>query len=193
MIVGSGLAAVALAAAGCGGQTQAAKAPRGTYTVAVTRASFPKRQRLAQESHLVVTVRNTGRKTVPDVAVTIETKGYGTTAQAFSYYDPEPDLADHSRPIWVLDDGPTGGDTVYSNTWSLGSLAPGESASFNWRVTAVKAGRYTIQYTVAADLVGNAKARLRDGRLPHGELPVRISARPGQSRVSPSGRLIRGQ
>lgn len=183
-------ALAALGAAGCGGQTQAADEPSGTYTVAVSKAAFPPRQHLAQSTQMVINVRNTGRKPIPDVAVTLETEGSGTTAKAFERYDPQVNLADHSRPIWALDQGPYGGDTAYANTWALGSLAPGATKSFTWNVTAVKAGRYTIDYTVSAGLDGKAKARVAGGGQPYGKFPVRISSRPRQTRVSGQGRVI---
>ena len=64
--------AAALAVAGCGGgQRQDADEPSGTFQVDVVRASFPVKQHLAQPERFVIAVRNTGDKTVPNVAVTV--------------------------------------------------------------------------------------------------------------------------
>ena len=81
---------VAVAACG-GGQSQASSEPKGNFPVAVDTASFPASQSLAQKTHLVIAVRNTGSKAIPDVAVTIcnvtctypAPKGEGTSAAAF--------------------------------------------------------------------------------------------------------------
>ncbi len=54
-----------------GGQRQDASEPSGKFPVSVDRATFPSTQRLAQHTHLVITVRNSGNKAIPDVAVTI--------------------------------------------------------------------------------------------------------------------------
>ena len=62
----------ALALSACGdGQNQAASELSGNFDVTVSAAKFPASQRLAQHTHLVIEVRNAGRKTIPDVAVTI--------------------------------------------------------------------------------------------------------------------------
>lgn len=166
--------AASLGAAGCGGQPrQDANEPSRTYPLEVTRASFPTAQKVAQASVMTVSVRNAGKQVVPDVAVTVETAGSGTGAQAFSVVDSQPNLAERSRPVWIVDAGPVGDgkterpgfqtgqpNTAYANTWALGSLAPGRTVTFMWRVTAVRAGRYTVQYAVAPGLDGRAKAQL---------------------------------
>jgi len=66
-------ALVALGIAACGGGTrQDAAEPSGTYRVRIVSASFPLRQHVAAPARLVVEVRNTSRKTVPDIAVTVD-------------------------------------------------------------------------------------------------------------------------
>src|SRR5437016_14482608 len=99
--VGTAGALLSLAAVGCGGgQRQDAHEPSGTFNVNVVRDEFPKTQHIARQSRLRISVRNVGNKTVPDIAVTVK---------GLSFRDPQPDLADPNRPIWIIDAGPKGG------------------------------------------------------------------------------------
>lgn len=184
---------LAVAAGGCGGaKGQDADEAAGTYKVEVLRASFPTRQRLAQRSQLQISVRNAGSQTVPNVAVTVEPVQPGAKARAAAFEEAslQPGLANPSRPIWVLDAGPAGGVTAYTNTWALGRLRPGQIKTFVWRVTAVKPGTHTIRYTVAAGLDGKAKAELPGGEAPTGEIEIDISGEPADARVGPGDRVI---
>ena len=75
-----------LALAGCGGgERQDENEPKGDFPVEVVRATFPDHQKLAKSSDLVVTVRNAGRETIPDIALTVN--GFDKRKQ-------NPDLAD---------------------------------------------------------------------------------------------------
>ena len=65
MIAAALVAAVSLAACG-GGQTQAANEPSGKFPVSVDTATFPSTQKLAQQTHLVIAVRNAGTKPIPE-------------------------------------------------------------------------------------------------------------------------------
>lgn len=207
-------AGMALAVAGCGGgSSQAASEPGGHFTVSVRAASFPSSQRLAQHTHLVIAVRNTGDHAIPNVAVTIcnvtcaypAPKGEGSSSRAFAADIKQSDLANPSRPLWIVDRGPgactfscqNGGQgsgvTAYSNTWALGRLAPGKTARFDWAVTAVKAGRHVLAWQVAAGLNGKAKAVLSDGSPPHGRFAVEVSHAPAQSYVNNNGQIVTAQ
>jgi hypothetical protein len=174
----------ALAAAGCGGGTrQDANEPSGTFQVAVVRASFPAKQRLAKQERFVIAVRNTGSKAVPNVAVTVD---------SFASRSQQAGLADPSRAVWIIDDGPRGGDTAYDSTWALGRLEPGRTRRFVWRVTAVQSGTHTVKWQVAAGLNGKAKATLAGNRAPSGSITVDISDKPAQTRVNPeTGAVVR--
>lgn len=187
-------AIVALLVAGCGDtQTQDANEPKGIYSVEVVEASFPTQQRLADKTRMDITVRNAGAQPVPNVAVTVEPPPPPPgrpKADAFASASDDQRLADPSRPIWIVDVGPRGGYTAYTNTWALGRLAPGASKTFTWRVTAVKPGRHTVRWTVAAGLDGNAKARLPGGAMPTGEFEVDVSGEPADSRVGPGDRPV---
>jgi hypothetical protein len=112
-------------------------------------------------------------------------------------------LASSSRPVWIVDQapgackyscqqgGPGGAVTAYSNTWALGSLKPDKSATFDWRVTAIKPGNYTVAWEVAAGLNGRAKARTTNGALPAGRFAVKIASAPQQSYVNDAGQVVR--
>ena len=186
MVVAAALGTLALA--GCGGGTrQDANEPSGTYTVNVVKASFPLSQHIAGQSRMDITVNNAGDKTIPTIAVTIEGADGAAAAQAFGAEDPQVSLADTSRPIWVVDRGPYGGDTAYVNTWTLGTLRPHEEKTFIWFVTPTVAGTHTVRYRVAAGLNGKAKAQLAGGGAAAGTFTVAVSAKPAGVKVAPNG------
>ena len=181
-LIAAGMAA--LAVAGCGGGTrQDAAEPSGTFQVDVVRASFPTKQHLAQPERFVIAVRNSGDKTVPNVAVTVS---------SFAERSEQAGLADPERAVWIIDDSPRGGQTAYTNTWALGRLAPGQTRRFVWRVTAVQSGTHTVKWQVAAGLNGKAKATLSGNRAPAGSVTVDVSDKPAQARVDPkTGNVVR--
>jgi hypothetical protein len=185
-------------ASGCGGEkAQDADEKAGTYPVDIISATFPAKQRLADNSVLEITVRNAGDKVIPNLATTIragDNSGEASTegnAQAFAEASQQTGLADPSRPVWVLDQGPAGGVTAYTNTWALGALKPGQQKTFRWRVTAVKAGVHSIRYEVAAGLDGKAKAVLSGGsQRPQGAFTIDISGAPADARVDEDGKVV---
>jgi hypothetical protein len=167
--------------------------PAGTFAMQVVRASFPAAQSIARPTKLELQVRNTGTRTVPAVAVTID---------SFDYTERFADVADDKRPVWAVERGPGAvasrpveteevslpgdSETAYVNTWALGALAPGKTRTFVWQVTPVKAGTYTVHYTVAAGLAGKAKARLATGAPVQGQFTVDIAAAPKLTHVNPA-------
>jgi hypothetical protein len=211
IIAGVG-ATLALSACG-GGANQAASEPSGKFPVTIGTARFPTSQKLSQHTHLVISVHNSGRKAIPDVAVTIcnvtcgypAPKGEGSSSQAFAADINQSYLANPSRPLWVVERGPgacsfschNGGQggavTAYSNTWALGRLAPGHTARFDWAVTAVQAGKHVLAWEVAAGLNGKAKAVLTNGSPPHGTFAVHVSRAPAQSYVDNNGQIVTTQ
>ena len=181
----AGGALVALLAVGCGGggERQDEDEKAGEWTVDVVEAAFPAQQRLAEQVSLRLRVRNADSEPMPNVAVTVN---------GFSARSEQPGLADPERPVWIIDDGPRGGVTAYTNTWSLGSVPAGKEKEFVWKVTPVKAGSYQVRYRVSAGLDGKAKAVLAGGGQPSGRFDVQVSREPDQSRVDPdSGAVLR--
>ena len=178
------LGVVALTA-GCGGGNarQDADEPRGTWNVEVVEAEFPSSQRLARQETMRIRVRNADDRAVPNVAVTVE---------GFSRRSEQPGLADPTRPVWILDNGPRGGTTAYTNTWALGTIPPGGEKTFEWRATPVRAGTHRLTYRVAAGLDGKAKAQLEGGEAPEGSFSVNVDRKPARSRVDPdTGDVVR--
>jgi hypothetical protein len=183
-------AAVALAlAAGCGGDDEQGAEQPASYRVAVPVASFPAQQRLAREVTLEIAVKNTGSRTIPNVAATLLTGGAdGTVAGAFSRISDGEGLSSRTRPVWIVDEGP--GETALGNTWALGSVKPGRTRSFRWRVVPVKAGRYTLRYRLVGSTTGESRLRLQNGSPPRGSLQVHVSGEPAVVTVTPDGRVV---
>ncbi len=185
---------VVLLASGCGGSPrQDANEKKGNYRLEVSSASFPERQAIAQSSTLAIKVRNADSKTAPNVAVTVETDGAkpGDSSGAFSQRVDDPRLSDPSRPVWIVDTGPQGGDSAATNTWSLGRLKPGATKIFKWKVTAVQAGRFKINYRISPGLDG--RARLTGGGRTKGSFQVAIDDKPVPARVDDNGNVVRGE
>ena len=188
------LLAAVVALSGCGGgESQDENEPEGTYRLEVADASFPAEQGIAEQTTMRIRVRNPDQKTVPNVAVTVETKGVGAEdgLTAFGQKAGEARLADPNRPIWILDQEPVGGTSAYSNTWTLGPLKGGETKTFEWKLTAVEPGQYSLAYRVAPGLDG--KAQLADGSKARGTFDVRVVDEPVPARVNSKGEVVRGE
>jgi hypothetical protein len=186
-----------VALAGCGGgERQDEDEPEGDFAVEVVEASFPEKQKLAKSSDLVITVRNAGKRTIPNIAVTVD---------GFNFRKDDADLADPERPQFVVngvpreiggfpeakDASPLGCDTAYVNTWACGPLRAGRERTFRWSVTAVEAGDFNVRYRVAAGLDGNAKAVGEDGReAPRGSFSGTVSDEAPDVRVADDGETV---
>lgn len=179
-------ACFALPVAGCGGgERQDKDETAGTYKVDVVSHSFPAKQRLADASVMKITVKNADSKAIPNVAVTITDDDDAKGGAGFTTRSDMDGLADPSRPLWIVDKGPHGGDTAYVSTWALGSLAPGATKTFEWHVTPIVAGSHTLRWHVAAGLNGKAVARTEDGKDAVGTFPVDVSREPPAVVVDP--------
>jgi hypothetical protein len=175
--------AAAFLIAGCGGgESQDADEPEGDFRVEVVNASFPEEQKLAKRSTMEITLKNVDQRTIPNVAVTVK---------SFDRKKEDEDLADPSRPVFVVNRGPQGGETAFVDTYALGPLRAGEEKTFSWNVTAVQAGPYKLDWSVAAGLHGKAKAVDADGRgAPRGTFSGRIDDEPPDTRVADDGRTV---
>jgi len=187
LAVGAG----AVLAAGCGGERQDAGAPTGTFDLDVTAASFPPRQRVAESTTMRLDVANTGDREVPDLAVVVETAPTteGAAPVAFGTGDDDPTLASSTRPVWVVDRPPAGGESAYVNTWTVGPLGSGRTRAVAWKLTAVQPGTYTVNWRLAPALEGDAE--LADGRT-SGRFRVRIDDAPVSATVNGDGEVERG-
>jgi hypothetical protein len=191
------LLAVGVGIAGCGGaERQDEDEPEGDFAVEVVRASFPEDQKLAKSSNLVITVRNAGRRTIPNIAVTVD---------GLTFRKQDAELADPERPQFVINGmardiggfpeskeaSPLGCDTAYVNTWACGPLRAGREKTFRWSVTAVKAGEFDIRWRVAAGLDGKAKAvGVGGGEAPRGNFSGTVSDEAPEVRVADDGRTV---
>lgn len=186
------LAVSAFALAGCGEERQDANAPSGEFDVQVTDASFPAKQRIAEPTTLKLEVANRGDRAAPNLAVTVETQPgkEGQAPASFAQDRDDPTLADSARPVWIVDEGPAGGDSAYANTWTVGPLGKGQTRTVAWKVTAMQAGRYTVAWRLAPALEGDIK--LTDGRT-KGEFVVTIADAPVPARVDGDGDVVRGE
>jgi hypothetical protein len=187
-------ALTALVVAGCGGKRQDDDEASGQFRVQVTSASFPARQSISEGAHLRIAVRNADRKSLPNVAVTVETKpnAGGAAPEAFGMSDTSDSrLADSSRPVWVVDSGPSGGTSAYTNTWAMGTMFPGETKTFDWSLLPARSGDYTVTYRVSPGLDGKAKPA--GGARTRGSFHVTISDEPVPARVDDSGNVVRGE
>jgi hypothetical protein len=191
------LAVCLLAVAGCGGgERQDENEREGNFPVEVVEAKFPESQKLAKSSDLVVTVRNAGKETIPNIAMTVN---------GFDERKTDPDLADPNRPVFALNGvqveiagfpeakeaAPRGCDTAYVNTWACGPLKPNQQKTFRWSVTAVQAGKFKVNWRVAAGLDGKAKAvAMGGGPAPSGHFQGIVSDLAPDVRVADDGKTI---
>src|SRR4249919_1443327 len=153
-------ALLALLVTACGGEESSdANEAAGKYPVEVTGVDFPARQFLGQTSLLRMGFRNTGRKTIPALTVTISVAGREGEASnlPFGIRDPQPGLAQPDRPVWVLaarypkfagSPEPGGAESSNPKTYVFGELKPGATANAVWKLSAVKTGSWTLRFAV---------------------------------------------
>ncbi len=92
--------------------------------------------------------------------------------------------------MWIVDEGPAGGESAYTNTWAVGPLGKDQTRTVEWKLTALKAGRYTVRWRLAPALEGDVK--LAGGRT-RGKFAVTIADDPVPARVDGEGNVIRGE
>jgi hypothetical protein len=199
--VGSAVLAMAALLAACGGSSSDSGEPAGKYEVAVTEASFPSHQFVGQTSLMKIDVKNTGKKTVPALIVTMNVEGKEGEGSRipFAVHDPQTGLAGPDRPVWVLSatyprlagsSEPGGAETSNAKTYSFGALKPGKSVEAIWKLSAVRAGKYTVGYEIEAGLTGEAKAKTSSGIAPGGSFVAEISTELPETEVNAAGEIV---
>lgn len=167
----------------------------------VTEARFPAVQELGQTSLLQLAVRNTGKRTVPGLSVTFTIAGERgvTSSLPFTVNDPQPELAQPDRPVWVLAETyprlqgssePGGASTSNRKTFDFGELEAGETVRAVWKLSAVRAGKFTLLYTIDAGPSGAAKAETDGGVTPGGSFIAEITERLPETEVTDSGEIV---
>lgn len=195
------VAALTLSLTACGDESSSdSNQAGGTYPVKVVTAEFPAQQRLGETTLLRLGVRNTGRKTLPALTVTISVGGEGrNSVLPFGYRDPQPGIAQPDRPVWVLSarypkangsSDPAGAETSNLKTFDFGPLKPGTTTEAVWKLNAVKTGDFKLFYEIGAGLSGAAKAETVPGTAAGGSFLARITEVPPDTVVTDSGEVV---
>lgn len=192
-----------LAACGGGGESAGAGAGEapGNYPAKVVEATFPTSQRLGETYLMRLGIRNAGRRTMPALTVTVSVGGKEgeTSSLPFTIHDPQPGLEQPDRPVWVLSAGypklagseePAGAESAHQKTFDFGPLKAGATRRAVWKLSAVKAGTFTLLYAVDAGIAGAAKAVTSGGTAPGGSFEVRISKALPETEVTGSGEVV---
>ena len=198
--MGSAVLAMAVLLAACGGSSSDSNQKAGTYEVQVTNCLGGK-QFVGQTSLLKIDARNTGKKTVPDLAVTIDIEGkYGEAARIpFAVHDPQPGLANGDRPVWVLaatyprlegSNSPGGAETSAPKTYTFGEVKPGKSVAAIWKLSAVRPGKYTVAYEINAGLDSEIKTVTTGGSPPGGTFVANITTALPETEVNGAGEIV---
>jgi hypothetical protein len=196
-------AALALFLVACGDDesSSGANEAEGNYQVKVVTAEFPAKQRLGETTLLRLGVRNTGRKPLPALTVTISVGGEEgrDSALPFGYRDPSPELAQPDRPVWALAAGypklngsseRAGAETSSPKTFTFGPLKAGATAEAVWKLSAVKTGDYELNYGLGGGLGGAAKAEASPGTQAGGSFTTTITETPPDTVVTDSGEVV---
>lgn len=192
---------MALSLAACGESSSDSGEAEGAYPVKVVTAEFPTKQRLGETTLLRLGVRNTGKKTVPALTVTISVGGKDgqNSSLPFGYRDPQPGLAQPDRPVWVLSarypklsgsSEPAGAETAGLKTFDFGPLKPGATTEAVWKLNAVRTGKFDLLYGVGAGLGGRSRAETAAGTEAGGSFRVRVTEVPPQTVVTDSGEVV---
>jgi hypothetical protein len=192
---------MAMSLAACSESSSDQNQSAGTFHVQVTQASFPTEQRLGQTSLLRLGIRNTGQKALPALTVSISVAGKQgeDSSLPFGIRDQQTGLASADRPVWVLaqtyprlvGSSKSGGATTANpKTFDFGPLQPGATTEAVWKLSAVKAGHFTLTYEIDAGLSGTAKAKTEGGVAPGGSFATEISAVPPDTEVTDNGEVV---
>jgi len=202
VIAGALAVALALSIAACGSESSSdANEASGTFPVKVTEATFPTRQQLGQTSLMRLGIRNTGKKTLPALTVNVSVGGEEgqNSTLPFAIRDPQPELAQPDRPVWVLaahypkfvgSSAPGGAETSNQKTYDFGPLKPGKTAELVWKLSAVKSGHFDLLYAIDAGLGNQVKAETGNGVKPGGSFSVLISSARIDKEVTGNGEVV---
>jgi hypothetical protein len=203
LAAGLSIGALTISLAACGGSESSSDANEagGTYPVKIVTAEFPAKQRLGETTLLRLGVRNSGRKTLPNLTVTISVGGKEGRASTlpFGYRDPAPGLAQPDRPVWVLSarypkangsEETAGAETSSPKTFAFGPLKPGRTTEAIWKLNAVKSGKYDVFYEVGAGLSGAGKAETAPGTRAGGSFAAEIDSVPPETEVKDNGEVV---
>ena len=146
-------------------------------------------------------IRNSGNRTIPalTVTVTIAGKAGRDSSLPFGIRDPQAGLAQSDRPVWVLAETyprlvdssePGGATTSNRKTFSFGPLKRGETTAAVWKLSAVKAGHFTLLYRIDAGLSGSAKAKTKGGVAPGGSFVTEITQELPETEVTDNGEVV---
>jgi hypothetical protein len=193
---------MAVLLAACGESSSDSGERPGTYQVEVTGASFPAHQYVGQTALMKIDVKNVGKKTIPALVVAVDIEGKeGESAQIpFSVHEPDPELANGDRPVWVLSatyprlagsSAPGGAETASPGTYSFGALKPGKSVEAVWKLSASRPGKYTVAYKVGAGLSSETKAQTSSGAAPEGSFVTHISTALPETEVNGAGEIVK--
>jgi hypothetical protein len=195
-------AVLAASVAACGSDSSSdASEPEGTFRVEATDADFAVKQRLGRTYLLKLGIRNSGEKTIPGLTVNFSIKGSEgeNSTLPFGFRDPQPDLAQPDRPVWVLSEHypklagssePGGAGSSNPKTFDFGPLEAGETTEAVWKLSAVRTGPYTLLYSIDAGFGGKAKAETGNGVAPGGSFVVRISPARYGTEVNDRGEVV---
>ena len=178
--------------AGCGGGSTTTTSSdnggqgSGVYRVEVPVATFPAVQHIDSGAVMRIDVRNIGDRPLPNLTATITTDNANTSAPAFATRDDQPGLAEPSRPFWIIDLPPVDGASALANSWTLGSVAPGETKSFIWQVHPIRSGARAVRWRIAPAFNGGS-AQLADGSAPTGRFPVVVRGIAPSATIEPNG------
>lgn len=151
------LALGGLLAAGCGGDSS----PQGTAAAVkleVARWVFPKRQPLGTPVTMKIVIRNVDTRDVKQLAVTIGGLREPVTQQ---------NSDGRTRPVWIVNEGErddaTPYDTLTTSTYDLGTLAAGQSKTFEMPLTPLRRGEHEVSYKIGDGVVIGTPAETADG------------------------------
>lgn len=164
-------------------------------------AEFPAEQQLGETTLLRLGVRNAGRRTIPQLTVTISVGGEEgrSSSLPFGYRDPSPEIAQPDRPVWALSAGypklngsgeRAGAETASPKTFVFGPLKAGATAEAVWKLSAVRSGRYELLYGLGAGLGGEAKAETRPGTAAGGSFVAKITEKTPDVEVKDNGEVV---